>query len=55
MYKCWLCGSEVAWESDFMESEIDELEDGARDRVVGYYYCYNCGSEYEFRQGPREE
>ena len=37
-----------------MESEItgDEIEDPRYDRVVGYYKCPHCGSDFEFRQGP---
>ena len=56
MYKCWNCGHEVAWIGDCMESEIS-CEDIPEelDRVVGYYRCPECGSDYEFRQGKGME
>lgn len=38
-----------------MESEIsDEEISEENDRVVGYYTCDNCGSDFEFRQGRKE-
>lgn len=54
MYTCWYCDHEVAWIGDFMESEItgEEIKDPRYDRVVGYYKCPHCGSDFEFRQGP---
>lgn len=54
MYKCWYCGNEVAWVGDFMEDEVDcwDEEEGRYNRVVGYYKCPSCGSDFEFRQGP---
>ena len=56
MYKCWYCGCDVAWVGDFMECEVDGDNDyPENDRVVGYYHCLNCGSDYEFRQGRKEE
>lgn len=56
MYNCWQCGSEVHWVGDFMESEIEGREEYPdRDRVVGYYHCPECGSDFEFRQGQKEE
>ena len=56
MYKCWYCGCDVAWRADFNESEIDGYEEyPENDRVVGYYHCPHCGSDYEFRQGRKEE
>lgn len=45
MYECWYCGSEVD----------GKVEYGENDRVVGYYHCPNCGSDYEFRQGQGME
>lgn len=55
MYECWYCGHEVSWVGDFMESEIsDEEISEENDRVVGYYTCDNCGSDFEFRQGRKE-
>ena len=56
MYECWYCGHEVSWVGDFMESEISGGEiSEENDRVVGYYTCANCGSDFEFRQGRCEE
>jgi hypothetical protein len=54
MYKCWYYDHEVAWVGDFMESEVtgEEMENPRYDRVVGYYKCPSCGSDFEFRQGP---
>ena len=53
-YLCWYCGSPVAWVVDFMEDEIGGVEEGENNRVVGYYQCPECGSDYEFRQGSKE-
>lgn len=56
MYKCWYCGNEVAWVGDFMESEVSGSEIAEEhDRVVGYYHCPHCGSDYEFKQGRGQE
>ena len=56
MYRCWYCGNEVVWEGDFMESDVnDEAIPSELDRVVGYYHCQNCGSDYEYRQGNKKE
>jgi DNA-directed RNA polymerase subunit RPC12/RpoP len=53
MYTCWYCGAVVSWIGDFMESEVSGGEiPEEHDRVVGYYKCPGCGSDYEFRQGP---
>lgn len=54
MYSCWYCGAEVSWVGDFMESEICGDEYSEQDRVGGYYHCSHCGSDYEFRQGRKE-
>lgn len=56
MYKCWHCGCTCAWVGDFMESEVSGEEIPEEyDRVVSYYTCPECGSDYEFRQGERYE
>ena len=56
MYECWYCGCQTSWVGDFMESEVGgECAYPENDRVVSYYHCSNCGSDYEFRQGRREE
>jgi hypothetical protein len=39
-----------------MESEISGAEGSEdNDRVVGYYHCPHCGSDFEFRQGRRAD
>lgn len=53
-YSCWNCGAPVAWIGDSMESEVSSVEENENDRVVGYYRCPECGSDYEFRQGNKE-
>ena len=56
MYDCWYCGSNEAWVGDFMESEVTGGDIAPEnDGVVGYYTCPSCGSDYEFRQGPKGE
>lgn len=53
MYNCWFCGGGVSWVGDFMESEVcggGDIPEN-RDRVVSYYHCSHCGSDFEFRQG----
>lgn len=55
MNKCWYCGQDVGWIGDFMESEIEGGDvPFDKDRVVSYYSCQHCGSDYEFRQGRKE-
>lgn len=55
MYKCWNCEETVVWIGDFMESEITgNVIDENYDRIVGYYRCPKCGSDYEYRQGSSE-
>lgn len=54
-YRCWNCGEIVSWIGDFLESEEtgnDIQEDS--DRLVAYYRCPNCGSDYRYKQGPEE-
>lgn len=38
-----------------MESEISGDDYSENDRVVSYYHCSSCGSDFEFRQGRKEE
>lgn len=38
-----------------MESEVGECDYPENDRVVSYYHCSHCGSDYEFRQGSKED
>ena len=55
-YRCWNCGHNVVWVGDFMESEIEGLDEYPdKDRVVGLYHCPECGSDFEFRQGRKED
>lgn len=55
-YVCWHCGNDVSWSGDFMESEVNgEGEYPSNDRVVGFYHCSHCGSDFEFYQGRKEE
>lgn len=42
-------GSATLWKAKW-GGECDYPEN---DRVVSYYHCSNCGSDYEFRQGRK--
>lgn len=47
--ECFNCGSELIWQSDWMESELEGYEpnevDEDDDRVVNYLWCPNCHSD----------
>lgn len=45
MGKCFVCGHEVMWQSDFNYDEVHSEGEG----VVSYYTCSNpdCNAEYE--------
>ena len=43
--KCWYCGNELIWQSDFNYDEVFEEGDG----IVTYLKCSNddCGAEVQ--------
>lgn len=51
--KCWYCGSELFWQSDFNYDEVF----GEGDGIVSYLTCSNleCGAEVEFSRRFDEE
>lgn len=50
MGKCFYCGHEVRWESDFNGDEVYGEDSEHKDSVVSYYTCPHCGAFYEVRQ-----
>ena len=46
--RCYVCGSPLTWNSDFMKSEIygEELNDDD-DAIVRNLSCGHCGASYE--------
>lgn len=53
--RCFYCGHELVWNSDFMLSDVSEVEDD--DGIVSYYTCPCCGRTYEISDpctGERE-
>ena len=45
--KCYRCGSDIQWESDFMTSDISDDFDKNDSSVTSYYHCPNCGASIE--------
>lgn len=45
MNKCYYCGGNVVWDSDF--SFEDECLEG--EGIVQFYHCSECGAEIEVR------
>lgn len=47
---------QVTWEGSLTESEVDKKEYPLEnDRIVSYYHCPHCGSDYEFREGKNDK
>ena len=46
MTKCWFCGSDMRWDSDFSFEDmgIESKEDG----IVSHLTCTGCGATAEF-------
>ncbi len=43
-YKCFACGGELIWGTDFMRSEIEGVADDEEDTVVNVLHCKDCGA-----------
>lgn len=43
MGKCFICGEEVIWESDFDSDDYGYEEQG----IIHNYHCPKCGADYE--------
>lgn len=44
-YRCFACGGELIWDSDFMASELGECDDEkSEDTVVNILHCKDCGA-----------
>lgn len=41
--KCFNCGADLIWESDFNADEVGYEEEG----IVTFYTCPNCGADYQ--------
>lgn len=55
-FKCFFCGGNLIWESDFNANEVagDDYEDDDF-AVASYFTCQNCGRFYEIREPNKEE
>lgn len=53
--KCFFCGSELIWGSDFNLEEVCDLAKEGDGGVVSYYTCPTCGRTYEVCDPPEEE
>lgn len=42
--KCWYCGGEIIWQSDFNYDEVYDEGEG----TVTYLVCSNCGADIEY-------
>lgn len=65
MPRCFVCGHTLVWESDFMLTEIEPLDETLPDDVrrtfedddkLGHIYsCTHCGASYEaYERRPSE-
>ena len=55
MYRCFACGGELIWSSDFMKSEIDGCDE-SDDTVVNVLHCKDCGATVEvYHNNEKEE
>lgn len=44
MSKCWYCGADLMWQSDFNYDEVY----GEGEGIVTYLICPGCGAEVEY-------
>lgn len=51
MSRCWYCGGELIWQSDFEYSDVYPEGEG----IVTYLTCSNCGAEVEYSLRTDEE
>lgn len=49
--RCWYCGGELIWQSDFEYSDVYPEGKG----IVTYLLCSNCGAEVEYSLRIDEE
>lgn len=49
--RCWYCGGELIWQSDFEYSDVYPEGKG----IVTYLTCSNCGAEVEYSLRIDEE
>lgn len=50
-WKCFLCGGQVIWQSDFDFEDYGYEGEG----IVQNYTCSKCGAEYEVRSSFKDE
>jgi hypothetical protein len=44
--RCWYCGGEICWDSDF---PADEVYGEGVSGIVTYLHCPDCGAEIEYQ------
>jgi DNA-directed RNA polymerase subunit RPC12/RpoP len=49
--KCWYCGGELCWNSDFNYDEVY----GEGEGIVTFLTCMNCGAEVQYSLREEEE
>ena len=48
--RCWYCGEDMIWESDFNYDEVY----GEGDGIVTYLHCPSCGADCKFSRRDDE-
>lgn len=51
MTRCYFCGSNIHWSSDWNYDEIF----GEGEGLVSLWYCSECGAEHQFSKREDEE
>ena len=49
--RCWYCGEDMIWESDFNYDEVY----GEGDGIVTYLHCPSCGADCKFSRRDDED
>lgn len=52
--RCFQCGHELIWDSDYMQSDIGMVAEDEDDAIVQCYTCPECGTSYEVYY-PKDE
>ena len=51
LMRCWYCGGQLRWDSDFSYDEIF----GEGDGIVSFLTCMNCGAEVQYSLREEED
>lgn len=53
MSKCWYCGGELIWESDFPLDEV--YGEDAGEGIVTYLHCSECNAQVMYEKSYRDD